>query len=242
MNAPYDVVASYHLSVFTCGVAKFNKLLAEHLDIEMVSLVELQPDDGVPLVSVKFSEMRAEHRARFGDAAWIERLPAGFGVFLHDFSEDPDELALIERAAEVFAGNAELCARIRRHRADVVEAFCPGTLDLELRVAEPSLKVFTFGMAHKVRAEPYRKLNVLLRRTELDYGLYVSTALHEDMAFDEAVAGAFHGIEEVFEGPVHFLGFLSDEAVSAELARCAYLAAFFPGGCRANNTTVNASR
>ena len=45
----------------------------------------------------------------------------------------------------------------------------------------------------------------------------------------------------VFDGPVHFLGFLSDEAVAGQLARCAYLAAFFPDGCRANNTTVNAA-
>jgi hypothetical protein len=61
------------------------------------------------------------------------------------------------------------------------------------------------------------------------------------MSFDEAVGGAFDDIREVFDGPVHFLGFLSDEAVAAELARCAVLAAFFPSGCRANNTTVNAA-
>jgi hypothetical protein len=241
MSPDFDVVAGYHLSPFTCGVARFNKLLADQLGLPVRSIFELRPDGGVPLLSIKPSEMRPEHRATVGDPAWIDALPAGFGLFLHDFAGDADELALVERAGTVFAGNGELCARLRPHRPDVVEAFCPGTLDLAAEVAEPALKVFTFAMAHKVRAEPYRRLNELLRGTGRDYGLYVSTALHEEMAFDDAVTAAFDGIREVFDGPVHFLGFLSDEAVAAELARCAFLAAFFPSGCRSNNTTVNAA-
>jgi hypothetical protein len=222
-------------------VARFNTMLADQLEIPVVSLFELDRHAGVPLLSIKPSEMRAAHRATFGDPAWIEALRAGFGLFLHDFEGEADEVALVERAGTVFGGNAELCDRLRPYRSDVIEAFCPGTLNLSVAVPEPALKVFTFGMAHKVRAEPYKRLNELLRRTGLDYGLYVSTALHEEMAFDEAVSGTFEGIREVFEGPVHFLGFLSDEAVATELARCAFLAAFFPAGCRANNTTVNAA-
>jgi hypothetical protein len=241
MNVGFDVIAGYHLSPFTCGVARFNQTLADQIGLPVVSLFELRPTAGRPLLSIKLSEMQLPHRARFGDAEWIDGLPAGFGLFLHDFVGDADEIALVERAGVVFGGNAELCWRLRPYRPDVIEAFCPGTLNLERPDFQPDLKVFTFAMAHKVRAEPYRRLNRLLRRTGLSYGLYVSTALHEEMAFDEAVTGAFDGIREVFEGPVHFLGFLSDEAVAAELARCAFLAAFFPSGCRANNTTVNAA-
>jgi len=241
MSIGFDVVAGYHLNPFTCGVARFNTALAGQLGVPVVSLFALRPDAGVPLLSIKMSEMEPVHRTRFGDALWIDGLPSGFGVFLHDFAGEADEIALVKRAGPVFAGNAELCARVRPYRSDVIEAFCPGTLNLGIQVAEPTLKVFTFAMAHKIRAEPYRRLNELLRRTGLDYGLYVSTALHEDMAFDEAVTAAFDGVRSVFDGPVHFLGFLSDEAVAAELARCAFLAAFFPSGCRANNTTVNAA-
>jgi hypothetical protein len=237
----FEVVAGYHVSPLTCGVARFNKVLADQLGVPVVSLFELRADTGVPLLSIKLSEMKPPHRAAFGDPDWIDALPAGFGLFLHDFAGDADELALVARAGKVFGGNAELCARLRSHRADVVEAFCPGTLSLEVELAEPELKVFTFGMAHKVHAAPYRRLDELLRATGLGYGLYVSTALHEDIAFDEAITGAFEGIREAFDGPVHFLGFLSDEAVATELARCALLAAFFPSGCRANNTTVNAA-
>jgi hypothetical protein len=216
-------------------------VLADKLGVPVVSLFQLRPDAGVPLLSIKFSEMTLPHRTTFGNPAWIDDLPSGFGVFFHDFAGDADEVAMVERAAAVLGGNAELCERLRHHRSDVIEAFCPGTLDLDPRVTQPALKVFTFAMAHKVRAAPYQRLNGLLRGTGLDYALYVSTALHEDMSFDEAVGGAFDGIREVFDGPVHFLGFLSDEAVATELARCAFLAAFFPSGCRANNTTVNAA-
>jgi hypothetical protein len=241
MNVGFDVIAGYHLSPFTCGVARFNQTLADQIGVKVVSLFELGSDVGVPLLSIKLSEMTSPDRARFGDPEWIGGLPAGFGLFLHDFVGDPEEVAVVARAGVVFGGNAELCQRLRPHRPDVVEAFCPGTLNLERQDFQPALKVFTFAMAHKIRAEPYRRLNTLLRRTGVSYGLYVSTALHEEMAFDEAVTGAFDGIREVFDGPVHFLGFLSDEAVAAELARCAFLAAFFPSGCRANNTTVNAA-
>jgi hypothetical protein len=233
----YDAVVGYHLSTYTCGVARFNDQLATALVVPVRSIHDLDLGQR-PLLSIKLSEMSPAHRAQFGDKAWIERLPTGFGLFLHDFEGCVDEVALVAAAGTVFAGNGEIAERIAAFRSDVIEAFSPVTLDLT-PVAEPALKVFTFGMAHKVRADHYRRLNTLLRRTGVDYGLYVSTALHEDMAFDEVVRGAFDGIRDVFEGPVHFLGFLSDEAVAAHLRDAAFLAAFFPTGARANNSTVN---
>jgi hypothetical protein len=234
----FDAVVGYHMSTFTCGVARFNEQLAIALSVPVRSIHETDLGSR-PLLSIKLSEMTPAHRARFGDRAWIDRLPVGFGLFLHDFDGTPDEVALTTAAGTVFAGNAEITERIQAFRSDVVEAFSPVTLDLSAPIADPTLKVFTFGMAHKVRADHYRRLNTLLARTGLDYGLYVSTALHEDMDFDEAVRGAFDGIREVFNGPVHFLGFLSDEAVAMHLRQCAFLAAFFPHGARANNSTVN---
>ena len=46
------------------------------------------------------------------------------------------------------------------------------------------MKVFTFGMAHKIRVPLYRRLRDLLEATGKSYSVYVSTALHENTSFD----------------------------------------------------------
>ena len=52
-----DCIAGYHLNPWTCGIAKFNAILAKHLDVEVVGIraVELGSFDR-PLLSVKLSE------------------------------------------------------------------------------------------------------------------------------------------------------------------------------------------
>ena len=69
------------------------------------------------------------------------------------------ERRLVAEADVVYVGNAEIANRLRPLRADVVEAWCPGIL-VDAKPFEPAeLSVFTFGMAHKVRGEYYRKLD-----------------------------------------------------------------------------------
>ena len=60
------------------------------------------------------------------------------------------------------------------------------------------LSVFTFGMAHKVRGEYYRKLDELLKRTGKSYSLYLSTALHEGMSIETAFDAAVKNIRDAF--------------------------------------------
>jgi hypothetical protein len=33
-----DCIAGYHLNPWTCGIAKFNAILAKHLDVEVVGI------------------------------------------------------------------------------------------------------------------------------------------------------------------------------------------------------------
>jgi hypothetical protein len=103
------------------------------------------------------------------------------------------------------------------------------------------LSVFTFGMAHKVRGEYYRKLDELLKRTGKSYSLYLSTALHEGTSIETSFDAAVQNIRDAFSGPVYFLGFLSDAAVLHYLQTTTYFAAFFPSGVRANNTSVHSA-
>jgi hypothetical protein len=148
---------------------------------------------------------------------------------------------MIAEADVVYVGNTELATRLRVMRADVVEAWCPGVLIDAMPFDAADLSVFTFGMAHKVRGEYYRKLDKLLRATGKSYCLYLSTALHEGISIETAFDAALKNIRDGFSGPVYFLGFLSDAAVLHYLRTTTYFAGFFPKGVRANNTSIHSA-
>ena len=79
-----DCIAGYHLNPWTCGIAKFNMILARHLGLPVVGL-----RDGAlagyarPLLSIKLSEFTE------GDAAdldaWGLAHAGRFELFLHAF-------------------------------------------------------------------------------------------------------------------------------------------------------------
>lgn len=237
-----DCVVGYHTNPYTCGVAKFNELLGQQLGVPVVGLFdEALAGMVAPLLSIKVAEFSAADRERLEQRGPRASFGPGYRLFLHDYTSTSLDEQLVDQAAVVYVGNVELADRLRGRRPDVVTLFCPGTLDLTPQLEVPETTVFTFGMAHKVRASSYRRLNELLAATERSYALLVSTALHEDTSFDGSFFESFHEIREVFEGPVHFLGFLSDAAVATYLREATYFAAFFERGCRANNTSVNAA-
>ncbi len=146
---------------------------------------------------------------------------------------------MVAEADLIYVGNRELAEQLASVRPDVIEAWCPGVLFDATPFTRTELSVFTFGMAHKVRGEHYRRLDELLRQTGKSYALYLSTALHEGIALETALKGAVKSIREHFSGPVYFLGFLSDAATLHYLRTTTYFAAFFGTGVRANNTSVH---
>jgi hypothetical protein len=150
------------------------------------------------------------------------------------------EQRLLAAAAHVYCGNRELSHQLAPSRSDIVELFCPGTLLNSQRFQDTEVKVFTFGMAHKIRVPLYRRLRDLLDATGKSYSVYVSTALHENTSFDGSFVVRFEELQAIFN-QVYFMGYLSDTAVFNHLMDCTFLAAFFDKGLRANNTTVNAA-
>ena len=169
------------------------------------------------------------------------RTSAGSNLFLHAFDGTPIEHRLLAAAAHVYCGNRELSHQLSPSRSDIVELFCPGTLLNSQRFQDTEVKVFTFGMAHKIRVPLYRRLRDLLDATGKSYSVYVSTALHENTSFDGSFVVRFEELQSIFNGQVYFMGYLSDTAVFNHLMDCTFLAAFFEKGLRANNTTVNAA-
>jgi hypothetical protein len=235
-----DCIAGYHLNPWTCGIAKFNAILAKHLDVPVVGISSLESaTHRRPLLSVKLSEFTP------ADAASLDRWTADhagrFELFFHAFDATEVEQRLLMAADRVYVGNTELYRNLCPVRPDVQELFCPGTILSPQRFQRTELSVFTFGMAHKIRVPLYRRLRDLLEATGKTYSVYVSTALHENTGFDDSFVVRFEELQTVFNGQIYFMGYLSDTAVFNQLMDCTYLAAFFEKGLRANNTSVNAA-
>lgn len=235
-----DCIAGYHLNPWTCGIAKFNAILARHLSLPVVGIgsVDLKGYSR-PLLSLKLSEFTPDD-ARALDG-WVTAHAGRYELFLHAFDGSPIERRLLASAARVYCGNRELADGLSPERPDIVELFCPGTLLNPQRFQRTEVSVFTFGMAHKIRVPLYRRLRDLLEATGKSYSVYVSTALHENTSFDGSFVVRFEELQALFNGQVYFMGYLSDTAVFNHLVDCTFLAAFFEKGLRANNTTVNAA-
>jgi len=235
-----DCIAGYHLNPWTCGIAKFNAILARRLDLPVVRIGSAELSSyRRPLLSLKMNEFSAEDALALD--TWIERNSGEFELFLHAFDNTALEKRMLAAAARVACGNRELFEQLRPARTDIVESFCPGTLLNPQRFDDTELKVFTFGMAHKIRVPLYRRLRDLLDATGKTYSVFVSTALHENTSFDDSFVVRFEELQSIFNGQVYFMGYLSDTAVFNHLVDCNFLAAFFEKGLRANNTTVNAA-
>jgi hypothetical protein len=234
-----DCVVSYHTNPFTCGVAKFNQLLANRLDVPVVPIFdERLASFARPCLSIKVEEFSTPDLERLEHA--VARL-AAYDLFLHALTGTEFENRLVQRAGKVFGGNAFLTEKLRELRPDAIEAWCPGTLMDFRDFADTEVSIFSFGMAHKVQVEKYQRLRELLDQTGRTYSIYLSTAFHEGTTFEGAFADTHDRLKSVFGDQLYFLGFLSDMAAYNYLKRCTYFAAFFTAGLRANNTSVNAA-
>jgi hypothetical protein len=235
-----DCIGGYHLNPWTCGIAKFNTILARHLEVPVVGIRAVELGNfGKPLLSVKLSEFSTADAADLD--LWSQAHAGHYELFLHAFDGTEVEQRLVAAASRVYCGNRELFEQLRPARPDIHELFCPGTILNPSRFQRTELSVFTFGMAHKIRVPLYRRLRDLLDATGKSYSVYVSTALHENTSFDGSFVVRFEELQSIFNGQVYFMGYLSDTAVFNHLMDCTFLAAFFEKGLRANNTTVNAA-
>jgi len=227
-----DAVVTHHLNPFRSGVARFNALLAERL---AVPLVPLAATNGAraPLLSFKASELGPAEHAALG--ATLPRWSPS--LFLHEWGDTALERRLVGAARRVLCGNAELAARVAPLHPAVETLWTPGLILETGRIAPADVRVFSFGMAHKIRTAQFRRLKALLEASGRTWCVRVSAANHETATVGDAER-VFAEMRAIFGDRVYFLGTLSDLAVVHELERATFFAAFFPGGVRANNTTV----
>ena len=232
----YTCVVSYHTNPYTCGVARFNKSLADSLGVPLVGVAKYLLDvHDTALLSIKFEEVD-EHSAKELLTS-IKMTGIQFSILLHAVTDIAIEQEYIALAKNVYVASRWDAEMMRSKRSDVITLFAPGApITATGKIFD--LNLLTFGMAHKIRTEPYRKLGKLLHSDDRTVQLEISTALHEGTSFNEDFFSVGAEIAEVFDGNVSFLGFLADDEVSRRMTEADALVAFFPSGVRENNTTV----
>ena len=238
MVTRFDCVITYHHNIHTCGVARFNRYLADHLKIPMLSFTELANDTyNFPLISIKESEMLHEDVLEFYSI--IERTKIRYSVVFHSFEGSETEIKFLKGAEEVMALNAQMAAEILPFRADVLTGFTVATPLPNISISTSfEIKMITFGMAHKIQSSGYIKVADLLNDSGRTSVLEISSALHEGTEFDDRFFNVGEEISEIFDGRVEFLGFLADHEVARRVKAADVMLAFFPNGARENNNSV----
>lgn len=231
-----DAVVTHHADGFRSGVARFNELLARRLDVPLLTLDRLEGADlGCPLLSFKAREVPASESER------LERLfgarSGPWELFLHEYADLPLERLLVSGARRIHCGNLEIEEAVRGLNPAVNSVWTPGLIVDERAYRSSEISVFSFGMAHKIRTDMFRRLRDLLERSGRGYTVYVSAANHETSSLRDAEL-VFDEMHEIFPDALYFLGNLSDVAVFNQLRQATFFAAFFQGGVRANNTSV----
>src|SRR6185436_19381840 len=118
-----DCIAGYHLNPWTCGIAKFNTILAKHLGVPVVGIraVELGTHRR-PLLSLKMCEFSEMDAADLDE--WSQAHAGQFELFLHAFDGTEIEHRVAHAAARVYCGNAELYHQLCPILPEIQELFC----------------------------------------------------------------------------------------------------------------------
>lgn len=233
-----DAVVSHHLNPYRSGVARFNQMLAERLGVPCTGILDDRvPGLACPLLSFKVGELGP------AEVAAVEELLDGsrqLRLFLHDYEGAELEERLVAEADTVYFGNHEIQSIVEDRARRSKTVWAPGLISDRRRFPTPTLSVFSFGMAHKVQIEMFVRLRELLERTGESYALYMSHANHETSTFQDAELLQAE-MRQIFPTELYFVGHLSDVAIYNRILDSTYFAAFFPGGVRANNTSVTSA-
>ncbi len=232
-----DCVVTHHLNGYASGVARFNELLAEQLAVPLLGLSDpALAQHRRPLLSFKASELDDASAV----AARALLAAAQPQVYLHSWDDTPLERELVAAATRIWAGNLAVRAAVAELHDDVRDAWTPGLITDCREIPSAAITVFSFGMAHKIQTDHFLRLRELLETSGRSYVVLVSSATHATSSprEDRAVHDRMH---ELFPTGLYFLGTLSDLAVYNQLRHATYFASFFPGGVRANNTSVAAA-
>src|ERR671911_10496 len=96
-----DCIAGYHLNPWTCGIAKFNAILARHLSLPVVGIKAVELGRfRKPLLSIKLSEFSEADAVDLH--VWAQARAGEFELFFHAFDGTEAERRLLQAAGRVY--------------------------------------------------------------------------------------------------------------------------------------------
>ncbi len=128
---PFDCVVGYHLNPLTCGVAKFNVILAGQLGIPVVHIFDERLRGGRstrPCCRSSAASFPTIDLTRLQHT--IRDLPAACTpwFFLHGFENSLTEIEILGRAAGVFCGNRQIHGEVSPLVANTRLLWSPSTI------------------------------------------------------------------------------------------------------------------
>jgi len=238
----YRCLITSHTNPTLSGVAKFNSILADLMGIPRMTLRDLLGQKKGPLLlSIKLKDVmdsEIDDIQRGTQHLW--RRGIVYDIFFHSFDGLDMEFDLVRNARLIFCGNREIYRELQGFSRNIISVWCPALLREDKALDNEILNIFSFGMAHKIQIQYYRRLRDLLEKYRIGYSLKVSAAFHEKADFGDFNLIS-HQLAEIFSDRIQFMGFLSDDAVNFFLHRSHLFVAFFDRGVRSNNTSIFAA-
>jgi hypothetical protein len=234
-----NVVVSYHLNTWGCGIAKFNSILADRLNLRVISFHEwVISKNQNGFLSVSFNEFTEPDKKLLSDSIPKQ---SELVLVLHSFSFLPLEIEVIRKVKVVISLNSQISNDLASLGIECVEGYAPSMLEEEQPSDNGSLRLFTFGMAHKFELEYVTKVVENYRSLGISPSISLSTALHVGEQPFDYLKEDVESLARALDTPIYFLGFLSDIALRNELVSADAIFRFFPKGVRSNSTSLMAS-
>ena len=241
----YKHIISYHTNTWGCGIARFNELLAEELESQVMSFRELctrKPEDKI-LLSISLKEFSELDKRDLHELVQQTQKQIDFDLLLHSLDESDLEKILIIKSNQVFSLNEEISHKLHELGISSSTLFTPSLFKADMsanEIEENTFKLITFGMAHKIELDLIENLIRNVKESGLNPKIYLSTALHVGEQPLDNLNRTIQEIEERLKIEINFLGFLSDAALSKSIQESDALFRFFNPAVRANSTSIMA--
>lgn len=235
-----DAILTYHTNILTCGIARFNYSLSKYCRLRILQLFEQEVKKySYPLISLKTSEFTRSDLTKLDD--FCDKNKNKYSIFLHGYDHTILEKKILKNSRKIFVGNSLMKRELASDDFEATSLWCPNSNDEQIKFEKKDITLFSFGMAHKIKTDYYKKLKEILEKSNFSYSIYLSTALHENTNFEDSFFEAFEELKKIFPKKIYFLGFLSDSAVYNYMINSDYFLAFFNDGIRENNTSAYAA-
>ena len=241
----YRYIISYHTNTWGCGIARFNELLSGELDSEVLSFKEMcvrKPFEKI-LISISLKEFSEKDRLELEDLFQNPQNELNFDLLLHSLDESNLEKMIISKSNRIFSLNEEITSKLQKLGTVSATLFTPSLFTSKISKEDNqknTLKLITFGMAHKIELDLIYKLIENVKESGMHPKIYLSTAIHVGEQPLDNLTQTIQEIEQKLKIEINFLGFLSDSALAKSIQEADVLFRFFNPAVRANSTSIMA--